>query len=125
MDTEITLNQVIDERLEDALVSSNYRSAFNIKKLNIKLKFEKDLIYAVNGGIFTISQQLISFTDVLVRRGQTQAVLTDNNNNCVLVENLEEFLDDIIGKYIEYSNAYFTEIKALKTKRTTKAVVGL
>jgi hypothetical protein len=55
------LKAALDERLAEALKSANYRITLATQKENAKLKYQNDLIYSTNGGLFVASPELISF----------------------------------------------------------------
>ena len=50
-----------DQRLEKALEFANYRATLANQKAKLKDRCEAQLNYAYNGGIFHISESLISF----------------------------------------------------------------
>jgi hypothetical protein len=122
MNPDITA--AIDKRLEDALANSNYRITLNLQKQNAKLKLERDLTYATNGGIFSVSPELISFVHTLISMGKENGILLDVNKNPVELPNLQEFLDNLIERYYECMNEYLVEFKSIQKARTTKALVG-
>jgi hypothetical protein len=111
------------ERLSQAIATANYRITLNNQKQNVRLKLKKDLTYAINGGIFFITTELISFTSMLVLQGKTEAILLDNNNNPIEITDLVSFNDTILDKYYELMNDFFVEFKQINKSRTP-ALVG-
>ena len=118
------LKAAIDERLESAITASNYRITLNNQKQNARLKLEKDLTYSVNGGIFKITPELISFIQTLVSMGQENVVLLDINKNPIEIADIHDFQDDIVNKYYECMNGFLAEFKSIQKLRTTKALLG-
>ena len=112
----------MDERLEKALEFSKYRIALFNHKEDLKLKLNNMLIHAENGGIFRITQELITFVKLLVDRGNDKVVLIDQNGNPIEVSDLEAFLDDIISKYFEATNFYHAEYTKLRLARSVKSI---
>jgi hypothetical protein len=115
----------MDERLEKALDFSNYMVTLNNQKRLLGEQYQQQLIYYFNGGQFSATQELVSFCNALILLGQTETVLVDDNNIPVFVQNLEEFLSDILQVYASASNQYFTEYETLKKNRSIKGIVDL
>lgn len=120
----VELKSAIDERLEAALATANYRITLSNQKQNARLKLQNDLTYATGGGIFKISPELISFVSTLVNMEKESMILLDSNENPIEVENLEEFLDEITSKYYESVNDFLTEFKSIQKSRNVKSLVG-
>jgi hypothetical protein len=118
------LQAAIDARLSDAVAAANYRITLNNQKQNARLKLQKDLTYSVNGGTFTITQELISFAGTLQLMGKEEVILLDINRNPIEIPNIGEFLETITGMYYERMNEFFTEFKGLNKLRSPKALVG-
>lgn len=118
------IKAAIDERLEAALASSNYRITLNNQKQNARLKLERDLTYATNGGIFVVSPELISFTRTLISIGKTGAIMLDINKNPIEITDLEQFFEGLIERYYECMNEFITEFKSIQKARSAKALVG-
>lgn len=115
----------MDNRLEKALEFSNFKAAVFQQKQNLKLRLDNLLTYAHNGGIFKITQELISFIDVLVRREIEEVVLIDERGNPILIKDLLSFRDAIIGLYFEATNEYHFEHEKLRKARSVKQVTDL
>lgn len=115
----------MDDRLEKALDHSNYKATIVQQKENIKVRLNTALLFAKNGGLFTITPALISFVELLVRRGDSEAILIDDRGNPAQIIGLEDFLDEILAIYTEATNEYFTEYEAIRKARNVKTAVGL
>lgn len=114
----------MDKRLEAAFDLVNYQETLrNQRDLLEQWVFEK-LQYAHNGGLFVISPELISFVNLLITNKRTHAIVLDTNNTPINILDLKEFLDIIVGKYIEVTNQYYADYQKLREKRTTMEVVG-
>ncbi len=122
--TNPDLNEALDKRFQEALNSSNFRTALNLQKKNARLKLDASLVYALNGGSFVIDQLLISFVSTLLAQQKTSAVLLDVNGNPTLVDDLSLFLEKIIDTYYEATNEYLVEVTRINKSRNPKAVVG-
>lgn len=118
------LKAAIDARLNDAVAAANYRITLNNQKQNARIKLQKDLTYAVNGGVFLISQELISFVQALIALNKEEAVLLDINKNPVEITDLKSFLSNVVSIYYERMNDYFIEYKAIQRSRNTKSLLG-
>lgn len=115
----------MDSRLEQALEYSNYKVTIFKQKQTLKLRLDTLLTYAHNGGIFKVSEQLISFVEVMVRREITEMVLIDTRGNPVQITDLEAFQDTIVSLYFEATNEYHAASVLLSKARSIKQVTGL
>jgi hypothetical protein len=113
----------MDERLERALEQANYVITIQSQKKNIQLRFENAMSYSVNGGTFIISQELIAFVNCMMAQ-HTDAILIDVRGNPILIEDLGSFYDQIMQRYTEATQEFYTEYTALRKARTTKAAVA-
>ena len=118
------LQAAIDARLNDAIAAANYRLTLTNQKHNARLKLQKDLIYAKNGGMFSISPELISFVQTLIDMGKEDAILLDVNKNPVEITDLQDFQEAIVAQYYERMNDFLYEFKSLQKSRTAKSVIG-
>ena len=83
----------MDERLEKALDFSNYMVTLNNQKRLLAEQFDQDIIYYTRGGQFTVTQELISFCHTLFASDQTVAVLIDDNNIPIEIEEIEDLMN--------------------------------
>ncbi len=112
----------MDERLKKALDFSNYRISLLNKKEDIKIKFNTMLIHSANGGIFKITQELISFIKLVIDNDREEVVLIDSNNNPIQITDISEFYTEILSKYIEATNYYYFEYNKLKKARSIESL---
>lgn len=119
------IRAAIDTRLEDVINKANFRITLNNQLENARLKADRGLTYSVNGGTFKITPELISFVNTLRSMGQDDVILVDSNSNPIEVNNLEQFQEDIVGKYYETMNEFMTEVKEIRKSRNTSSVLGV
>lgn len=115
----------MDTRLDQALEFVNYRQTLNNQLHKLKIKTEGLLIFAQNGGKFTITQQLICFVDYVVRNGYTETVLIDDNGSPTRINDTIEFLKTISGRYFDVTNQYCAETHAIKKLRNVKSILDI
>lgn len=113
----------MDERLKKALEFSNYMITLNNQKRILQEQHQNDLLYYYNGGQFTASQQLISFCQTLLALKQVEAILVDDNNIPIEVEDLTGFTNEIMNTYFLASNRFLSEYTKLKTNRSVEGIV--
>ena len=115
----------MDERLEKALDISNYMVTLNNQKRLLKEQHQENLVYYYNGGQFKVTQQLVSFCQSLVAMDQQSAILIDDNDIPIAVDDLSAFTNSVISKYFEATNTYFTEYNKLKKNRSVESIMDL
>jgi len=115
----------MEERLQKALEFANYRQTLNNQLQKLKIRSEGNLIFAKNGGSFTISKELIGFLDYLERTGATEVVLLDDNNTPVAISNVPEFLKDVTKRYFEVTTDYLKEYQEIRKARNVKSILDL
>ncbi len=116
----------MQEQLKKALEFSNYKQTFAIQRKTLKEKIEAKLTYGHNGGIFKINRELLNFVQVLCDQGRTSGVvLLDINETPILIENLEDFKNEIFDRYFTATNKYFEEHQALKKSRSVEKLLEL
>lgn len=114
----------MDDRLEKALAFANYKAGVFNNKENIKIKTDTLLTYAINGGIFKSTPELINFTKLLIDRDTPSVVLIDINSNPIEIVDIQSFHDELLSKYFESTNFYNTEYKKLKTRNVKDLFKG-
>jgi hypothetical protein len=123
----LPINQVkedlMDERLKQALEHANYRQTLGIERQRLKDRALAELVIAHNGGIFTVDRTLIGFINSI--KDYDTAVILDDNDYPVAIESLQDFHDKITGVYFEVTNRYLTDYNSIKQKRTAAKLVDL
>ena len=115
----------MDERLEKALDFSNYMVTLNNQRRIIREQYLENCIHYLNGGKFSVTRELINFCHMLVSTGQEDAVLIDDNDTPIKVNDVEEFLNEILDIYFTSSNEYLDKYDEIKKNRTVEGLVDL
>lgn len=113
----------MDEKLSHAIEVANFNTSLTAQRHMYKTKFDNDCLYAHNGGLFEITENLLTYVDLLIRREHVGFILIDMNNNPIMVDNLETFFSDILEKYSMASNSYYASISKLRRKRMVSRLV--
>jgi|TARA_B110000971_G_scaffold214758_1_gene247253 hypothetical protein len=115
----------MQEQLKQALDFSKYRETFAIQRKTLKEKIDARLTYGINGGIFKINRELINFVQMLIGAERTEGVvLLDVNNNPILIDNLVEFKDEILDRYMTSTLEYYEEYQKLKKSRSVESLIA-
>jgi predicted HTH transcriptional regulator len=115
----------MEERLQKALEFANYRQTLNNQLQKLKIRSEGMLIFAKNGGSFTINRELICFLDYLNTAGMKEAALLDDNNTPVLITDIPEFLKDVTKRYFEVTTDYLKEYQEIRKSRSVRSILDL
>lgn len=115
----------MDEKLEKAVKVANYMATLTNQRKIAFEEFKQNTIYYHNGASFTSSLQLISFVKTLIELGKESAVVLDDNNVPVNVEDLKTFLTTLVELYSESANKYLATYASLKTKRRVEDLIKL
>lgn len=115
----------MDERLEKAFQTANYMTTLSNQRKVILEEFQQSLIYYFQGASFTVDRNLITFISTLVARETTVAVVLDDNNIPVQIDNLNTFLDEITSIYFSATNEYLAKYTQIKTKRRVGDLMAL
>lgn len=115
----------MEERLQKALEFANYRQTLNNQLQKLKIRSEGMLIFAKNGGSFTVNRELIGFLDYLNREGIKDAALLDDNNIPVLISDIPEFLKEVTERYFEVTNDYLREYQEIRKSRSVRSILDL
>lgn len=95
------------EKVQQIIDKSDKLLSINIQRKIIKEQLEADLTIGINGGMFAVSEALISFIQVLIDKKKTHnVVLLDKNNNPIMIENLETFQEELIDRYLTSVSKY-------------------
>lgn len=115
----------MDERLEKALEFSNYMVTLNNQRRVIHEQFLETCVHYLNGGKFSVNRELITFCHTMLQSDQTSAILIDDNDTPIEVEDLQKFHDDIMDIYFTTSYEYFNKYNEIKKNRTVEGLVDL
>jgi hypothetical protein len=114
----------MDKDLEKALEFANFSATLSTQKRLLQQKYQEDLVLYHLSGRFTVSKEFFSFVSNLVMLDVKKTVITDDNNTPILVEDLAQFVSLVKQQYITASNRYYSEYKALTTKRNVEGLVN-
>ena len=109
----------MDDRIKNALKYAEYKVTQSLLKENLRTELYENLVIGINGGLFDIDQTLISFVSVLITKTNS-SVLIDKNNNPIMIDDLEKFLNEILSRYIEYTNQYYLDYSEMLKQRSVK-----
>lgn len=116
----------MDERIEKAFAVANYMATLSNQRRVILEEFNQKLVFYANGGTFKISPELINFTKTAIDLGHTNDVpFIDSNDLPIIIENVQEFFDNIVNVYFERLNEYATKYAELRSKRKIQDIVDL
>lgn len=116
----------MDERIEKAFAVANYMATLSNQRRIILEEFNQNLIYYVNGGTFKVGPELINFVKTVLDLGHTNDIpFVDSNNLPIVITDVQEFFDNIVGVYFERLNEYSSKHSELKTKRKVGDIVEL
>jgi len=110
---------------ETAFDLANLMSVISQQKKVIKEEFETSTLYFYNGGTFKVDQTLISFVTSLKILHQTTAVIIDQNNLPIFIDNVVIFLENILHQYTQASNKFLTDYKNLQINRKIESILNL
>jgi len=114
----------MDERLERALAFSQYRATIENRRTALLRRFEAMTTVHFNNGVFTADKETVAFVATMITVGHNDAVLMDNKNNPIEIEDLEEFQTRLLDAYFEATNEYSSEMKKLKKARDVKKAMN-
>ncbi len=111
----------MDPILQQALDFSNYRQTLAIQRKALKEQMSAKLTYAKHGGIFKIDRTLINFVQMLIDQGRDSGIiLLDVNENPILIEDLNEFRDEIFDRYFSATLEYHEKFQKIKSSRSVE-----
>lgn len=116
----------MDDRLKKALEFSNYQNTLSVQRQLLKEKLNSSLIYGYNGGIFKVTESLISFVQFLIDNDRISDIpILDSNSNPILIKDMKEFRDSILNVYFTVVVGYYAEYEKIKKNRTVEKLVEL
>lgn len=115
----------MDKRLEKALEFSNYMTTLNNERRLLHEKYLENTVHYINGGKFSVTTDLMCFVNLLISSKQQSAILIDDNNTPIKIEDLSLFLTEILDIYFNNTNDYLNKYNQLKTKRSVEDLISL
>ena len=116
----------MEERIEKAFAVANFMATLSNQRRIILEEFNQQLVYYSNCGTFKVSPDLITFAKLAIDLGHTTNVpFVDANNLPIIIPNVQDFFDDIVGIYFEKINEYAEAYSKIKSKRKIEDIVSL
>lgn len=118
------MDEMLDEKLEKALDFSNFRFVLSAQKKNLKAHFQNNLVLRYKDTIFRASPEMISFIATMINFGNwKQAVVLDVNENPINIDNLHEFLEQLVSTYEKAAKNYLIRYEKIKEARSIKKIM--
>jgi len=115
----------MDERLEKALEFSNFLETQNNQKRIFLKQYKNNLIYYANGNKISVTMELISFCKSMLELDQESIVLLDDNGTPFDVQDLNEFIRELLGVYTFASRKYLYDYNKIKNNRSVEGLTSL
>jgi predicted 3-demethylubiquinone-9 3-methyltransferase (glyoxalase superfamily) len=116
----------MDEKIEKAFAVANYMSTLSNQRRIILEEYNQKLVYYINGSTFKVTPELVNFTKTIIDLGHLSDVaFVDANNFPVVINNVQEFFDDIVEVYFSAINEYSAKFAEIKSKRKIADIVEL
>ena len=116
----------MDEKIEKAFAVANYMSTLSNQRRIILEEYNQKLVYYINGSTFKVTPELVNFTKTIIDLGHLSDVaFIDANNFPVVINNVQEFFDDIVEVYFSAINEYSAKFAEIKSKRKIADIVEL
>ena len=116
----------MDERIEKAFEAANFIATLSNQRRIILEEFEQKLVYYTNGGTFKVNSELINFVKITLDLGHTNDIpFIDSNNFPVVINDVQDFFDNLVSIYYESLNEYSLKFAEIKSKRRIKDLVNL
>jgi len=116
----------MDERIEKAFAVANYMSTLSNQRRVILEEYNQKLVYYTNGATFKVTPELINFAKTILDIGHTADIaFVDTNDFPVIIDDVQDFFDNIVGVYVEATNEYAAKFAELKNKRKISDIVDL
>lgn len=114
----------MDERLENALAFSQYRATIENRRVALERRFDSMTTIHHNNGMFSADKNTIAFVAALIDGGHKDAVLLDDKNNPIDIDDLKLFQTTLMDAYFAATNEYSSEMKKLKKARDVKKAMN-
>jgi hypothetical protein len=116
----------MDERIEKAFEVANYFATLSNQRRIILEEFNQKLFFYINGATFIINPTLINYTKSVLDLGHTTDVPFVDSNECpVIINDVQEFFNNITEKYFTSLNVYAAKFGEISTKRNVKDILDL
>ena len=113
----------MDPRLEKALDFANYRATIANQRENLKKRIAVLKMCHHEGAQFTADKTNIGFIKAMIDSGHESAVVEDDKNNPVEIEELRKLLEELTSAYHSAMNEYLIEHKKINKARALKTMM--
>lgn len=115
----------MDEKVSKAFDIANLMVSISNQKRALREEFEQTLFYFYNGGSFKANKDLISYVSSIKSLGvKENAVITDENEQPILIDNIDKFLEALLDCHTRANNLYYTKYEQLRKSRSVESVLG-
>jgi hypothetical protein len=105
----------MEKSLELIIKKSDRLLSAKIKRQTLKERFDADITFGYNSGIFKVDQQLITYTNFLLSLDkQHNVILLDINQTPIVIDDLSKFQKDILERYFMALGRYNAGYQDLK-----------
>ena len=116
----------MDERIEKAFETANYMATLSNQRRIILEEFNQQLIYYINGAVFKIDSNLITYIKTILDLGHsTDIVFVDSNNSPVQIQDVQEFFNAVTEQYFLALNTYSNKYTEIKKQRRVQGLIEL
>jgi hypothetical protein len=113
-----------NKQLEQILDFSNYRKTLTNQLNLLRDSTVAELTVYYNGGIFSVTRELLTFIYMLDGRKNKEVVVLDDNNLPVKVQ-VTDFLEELLDVYFRVTNQYIENVEKLRKQRDVKSILDL
>jgi len=111
--------------LEKAYEFINFRTTITNQKHLLLTQVEEKLTCYINGGIFRVEPGFIAFIGDILNSGYESAPILDVNNNPIMIEDLQEFKNNLLSSYMEVVYDYWHDWESIRTERDLKKIADV
>ena len=116
----------MDERIEKAFEIANYMATLSNQRRIILEEFNQQLIYYINGAVFKIDSNLITYIKTVIDLGHTTDIVFVDSNNCpVQIQDVQGFFNAVTEQYFLALNSYSNKYSEIKKQRRVQGLIEL
>ena len=108
----------MDDKVAQALEQAKNITLFASQKQYLLAKFKSNSDVAENGGIFSVTAELIAYVKTMIELGHQSIILLDINSNPIKIADPKQFLSKMIDRYSDAINQYHIDFEKLRRSRT-------
>lgn len=113
----------MEAKIEKAFEIASLMATINSQKRLLDEEFEQTLLYYYNGGVFKATEQRLSFLNAIKSNNIESIVLLDDNKTPILVENVDNFVTELMSHYTEATNQYYYQYKKITSSKTVESIL--